>query len=105
MEALLTLKGIATVTVVEGSMTQALFLEWLENSVACSHNVILSLLIHSQQFPKCEAYPSPGLCVLIIDNAKIHHRAEILELFDHYGMLNIFSLCSTNISCNGRYTT
>ncbi|KAF8835807.1 hypothetical protein BDN67DRAFT_912337 [Paxillus ammoniavirescens] len=32
-QALLTLDGIIAATVVEGSMTQALFLDWLENSV------------------------------------------------------------------------
>ncbi|KIJ21613.1 hypothetical protein PAXINDRAFT_65189, partial [Paxillus involutus ATCC 200175] len=32
-EALLTLDGIVAATVVEGSMTQALYLDWLETSV------------------------------------------------------------------------
>jgi len=32
-EALLTLNGIVSATVVEGSMTKAAFLDWLENSV------------------------------------------------------------------------
>ncbi|KAG2741850.1 hypothetical protein P692DRAFT_20750204 [Suillus brevipes Sb2] len=68
-EALLTLDGIVAGTVVEGSMTQELFLEWLENIV----------------LPKCSAYPGP-LSVLVMDNAKIHHGAEVLELVDHFGV-------------------
>jgi hypothetical protein len=38
-EALLTLDGIIAATVVEGSMTQELFLEWLKNIVVCLLNV------------------------------------------------------------------
>ncbi|OJA14533.1 hypothetical protein AZE42_13964, partial [Rhizopogon vesiculosus] len=69
-EALLTLDGIIAATVVEGSMTQELFLDWPENIV----------------LPKCSAYPGP-LNVLVMDNAKIHHGAEVLELIDRFGAL------------------
>jgi transposase len=41
---------------------------------------LLSLL----QLPKCSAYPGP-LSVLVMDNAKIHHGQEILELVDRFG--------------------
>lgn len=41
VEALLTLDGIISVTMVEGSMTQVAFLDWLENSVVCSHIMFL----------------------------------------------------------------
>lgn len=37
------------------------------------------------QLPKCSAYPGP-LSVLIMDNAKIHHGAEVLELVDFFGV-------------------
>lgn len=40
-EALLTLDGIVAATVVEGSMTQELFLEWLEN-------IVVSLTVNSR---------------------------------------------------------
>ncbi|KAJ8456687.1 hypothetical protein ONZ45_g18619 [Pleurotus djamor] len=68
-EALLSLDGIVACTVVEGSMTKAMFLDWLEYTV----------------LPKCSAYPGP-LSVLVMDNAKIHHGDEILELFDRFGV-------------------
>ncbi|KIK82233.1 hypothetical protein PAXRUDRAFT_154208 [Paxillus rubicundulus Ve08.2h10] len=68
IEALLTLDGIISGTVVEGLMTQALFLEWLEFVV----------------LPRCSRYPGP-LSILMMDNAKIHHGAEILELADRFG--------------------
>jgi len=68
-EALLTLNGIVTCTVVEGSMTKALFLEYLE------HNVL----------PKCMAYPGP-MSVLVMDNARIHHGPQIPELCAQFGV-------------------
>jgi hypothetical protein len=45
-EALLTLDGIIAATVVEGSMTQELFLDWPENIVVCLQvvNVCYALL-------------------------------------------------------------
>ncbi|KAF8995509.1 hypothetical protein BDQ17DRAFT_1250725, partial [Cyathus striatus] len=67
-EALLSLDGIVARTVVEGSMTKVLFLDWLEHDV----------------LPKCSAYPGP-LSVIVMDNAKIHHGDEIMELFDQFG--------------------
>jgi hypothetical protein len=42
--------------------------------------------IEALQLPKCTAYPGP-LSVLVMDNAKIHHGAEILELVDRFGEL------------------
>ncbi|KIM77531.1 hypothetical protein PILCRDRAFT_76616 [Piloderma croceum F 1598] len=67
-EALLTLDGIVACKVVEGSMTKELFLEWLE------YNVL----------PKCSPFPGP-LSILVMDNAKIHHGADVLELCEHFG--------------------
>ncbi|KAF8993347.1 hypothetical protein BDQ17DRAFT_1431744 [Cyathus striatus] len=67
-EALLTFDGIVAQTVVEGSMTKVLFFDWLELDV----------------LPKCTAYPGP-LSVIVMDNVKIHHSDEILELFDCFG--------------------
>ena len=37
------------------------------------------------QMPMCIAYPGP-LSVLVLDNAKIHHNAEILALADHFSV-------------------
>jgi hypothetical protein len=34
--------------------------------------------------PLCSAYPGP-LSVLVMDNARIHHGEEILELADRFG--------------------
>jgi hypothetical protein len=81
-EALLTLDGIIAATVVEGSMTQELFLDWLENIVVRLQVVNVNLW----QLPKCSAYPGP-LSVLVVDSAKIHHGAEVLELIDRFGAL------------------
>lgn len=36
--------------------------------------------------PKCVAYPGPGLCVLVMDNARIHHGDEIDALADRFGV-------------------
>jgi transposase len=85
-EALLTLDGIVARTVVEGSMTKELFLEYLEfNVVSYSESVFLLLINHLHpQLPKCTAYPGP-LSVLVMDNARIHHGNEILELADRFG--------------------
>ncbi|KAF8977996.1 hypothetical protein BDQ17DRAFT_1266103, partial [Cyathus striatus] len=66
--ALCSLDGVVACTVVESSMTKLMFLDWLEHDV----------------LPKCTVYPGP-LSVIIMDNAKIHHGNEILELFDHFG--------------------
>jgi|ERR1700690_1726880 transposase len=35
--------------------------------------------------PKCNPYPGP-LSVLVLDNAKIHHGDELLELADRFGV-------------------
>ncbi|TFY52053.1 hypothetical protein EVG20_g10726 [Dentipellis fragilis] len=69
MTGLLTLNGMEAATVVEGSMTWNLFLEFLEHTV----------------LPKCTAYPGP-CSILVMDNAKIHHGNEILELVDRFGV-------------------
>ena len=37
-----------------------------------------------QKMPLCSAYPGP-LSVLVMDNARIHHGDEILELADRFG--------------------
>ncbi|TFY78726.1 hypothetical protein EWM64_g5286 [Hericium alpestre] len=65
----LTLNGIEAATVVEGSMTRDLFLQFLEYTV----------------LPKCTPYPGL-LSVLVMDNAKIHHGDQILELADRFGV-------------------
>ncbi|KAF8235979.1 hypothetical protein L208DRAFT_1391377, partial [Tricholoma matsutake] len=64
---LLTLNGIEAVMAVEGSMMKEMYLEFLEFTV----------------LPKCTAYPGL-LSVLVMDNAKIHHSVEILELLDRF---------------------
>lgn len=47
-EALLTLNGIVACTVVEGSMTKELFLEFLEHNVVCSYYLYLVLSSHTK---------------------------------------------------------
>jgi hypothetical protein len=82
---LLTLDGIVACKAVERSMTKELFLEWLEYNVVS----LLILTIHQitqilVQLPKCSPFPGP-LSVLVMDNAKIHHGADVLELWQHFG--------------------
>ncbi|RXW16551.1 hypothetical protein EST38_g9310 [Candolleomyces aberdarensis] len=68
-EGLLTIDGMVSNTVIEGSMTRESFLAYLEHSV----------------MPLCSAYPGP-LSVLVMDNALIHHNPDILELLDQFGV-------------------
>ena len=90
-EALLTLDGMVAGTTVEGSITSETFMAWLKFTVVCLALQFSSpfLTSSSPQLPKCSAYLGP-LSVLIIDNAKIHHSPEILELCDHVGELICF---------------
>jgi len=92
--SLLTVEGITTSRVIEGSMTKSLYLEFLEQEVVC--------MIHSRffihlppigiQMPLCTAYPGP-LSVLVMDNARIHHGDEILELADRFsGFFLLFNM-------------
>ncbi|KAJ6572951.1 hypothetical protein B0H10DRAFT_1927840 [Mycena sp. CBHHK59/15] len=57
-----------TSTVVEGSMHRDQFLGFLEHQV----------------LPLCSPYPGPS-SVLVMDNARIHHGEEIIELCDRFG--------------------
>jgi hypothetical protein len=66
-------------------MTKELFLEWLEYNVVS----LPILTIHQitqilAQLPKCSPFPGP-LSILVMDNAKIHHGADVLELCEHFG--------------------
>jgi hypothetical protein len=82
---LLSMDGLVAGTVVEGSMTKAMFMEFLEFIVVRTvkfHFLMWILIL--VQLPKCTAYPGP-LSVLVMDNAKIHHGEEILELVDRFG--------------------
>lgn len=67
-------------------MTKEVFLEYLEyNVVSLSQSHSFCCIVEcSSQLPKCTAYPGP-LSVLVMDNAKIHHGDEILELVDRFG--------------------
>lgn len=80
---LLTGNGIVAGTVVEGSMMKEMFMEFLEYTVVSVLHVVAFDMISFLQLPKCSAYPRP-LSVLVMDNVKIHHGPEILELVDHF---------------------
>ncbi|KAF8799508.1 hypothetical protein BYT27DRAFT_7030608, partial [Phlegmacium glaucopus] len=64
----LTVDGMVTSTVVEGSMTTNSFCEFLEENV----------------LPLCSPFPGK-LSVLVMDNARIHHGAGVRELIENYG--------------------
>ncbi|PPQ82244.1 hypothetical protein CVT24_012928 [Panaeolus cyanescens] len=66
---LLTIDGMVTSTVVEGSMTHQSYLGFLEHSV----------------MPLCAPFPGI-LSVLVMDNAKIHHGEGILDLAEQFGV-------------------
>ncbi|PPQ78673.1 hypothetical protein CVT24_002262 [Panaeolus cyanescens] len=68
-EGLLTLDGMISSTVVEGSMTHDLYMQYLEFTV----------------LPLCSPYPGP-LSVLVMDNARIHHGDNILDLVERFGV-------------------
>jgi len=69
----LTSHGMLTSTVVEGSMYRDQYLGFLEHSV----------------LPLCSRYPGP-LSVLVMDNARIHHGEEILELCNRFGVRLVY---------------
>ena len=65
-------------------MTKQLFLEWFEfNVVSILILAVLTCGLATCQLPKCSAYPGP-LSVLVMDNAKIHHGADVTELCDQF---------------------
>ncbi|PPR08155.1 hypothetical protein CVT24_012145 [Panaeolus cyanescens] len=70
-EGLLTLDGMIANTIVEGSMTRDLYLHFLEFTV----------------MPLCSPFPGI-LSVLVMDNARIHHGEEILELAERFGQFS-----------------
>jgi hypothetical protein len=68
-------------------MTRHRFLEYLEHFVVCLHSHIISsscYLAPSVQLPLCTPFPG-YLSVLVMDNARIHHGDEILELTEQFG--------------------
>jgi len=72
-------------SVVEGSMKQDGFLQFLENQVVCLYPPIIIFRTKSVQLPLCSPLPGP-LSVLVMDNACIHHSDEIVELIEQYDM-------------------
>ena len=78
---LLTIDGMVSNTVVEGSMTRDLFLEYLESMVVCYCLVfwVCIYLCNCEQMPLCAPFPG-YLSVLVMDNAHIHYGEGILEL-------------------------
>ena len=82
---LLTIDGMVSNTVVEGSMTRDFFLEYLESKVVCYCLVfwVCIYLCNCDQMPLCAPFPG-YLSVLVMDNARIHHGEGILELAEHF---------------------
>lgn len=85
---LLTLEGIVAAIIVEGSVTRRIFLRFLEKHVA---RITLVQSIDNQctkylfdQMPLTTPFPGPR-SVLVLDNARIHHGEEVLDLCTKYG--------------------
>ncbi|KAG2055021.1 hypothetical protein BDR06DRAFT_882811, partial [Suillus hirtellus] len=66
--AALTVDGIIAGHIVEGSLRRKGYLNFLKHSV----------------LPHCEAYPGKN-SVLVMDNAQIHHGADVRELVEQFG--------------------
>lgn len=101
-EGLLTTDGMMATAVVKGSMTRNLFLEYLEKEVVRDkHIYLLTYSLSYTQLPLTSPFPGK-LSVLVMDNAKIHHREDILELVEPYGntyiLIYLFAFLLTAIS-------
>ena len=83
-EGLLTVDGMVSNTVIEGSMTRAIFLAYLEHFIIHPTAILLESDLHANQLPLCSPFPGK-LSVLCLDNAHIHHGEEILELTTCFG--------------------
>nr|GAT45666.1 predicted protein [Mycena chlorophos] len=70
---LLTIDGMLTSTVVEGSMHRDQFVAFLEGHV----------------LPLCSPFPGP-LSVLVMDNAKIHHGEDVYEVCAQAGVRVVY---------------
>ena len=96
-EALLTLDGIVAGTVVEGSMTKAMFLEYLELNVV-SHNIVKSWF-HPHHCPSSlNALPFLGrLAFLLWTMLKFATEMRLLSLWKHLvrGQIYLHLGCNT----------
>ena len=84
-------EGIVAADVVEGSFTQDLFIKSLWDDVVCIHSLQLCILVFFvhvcsgfSQLPLTTPHPGPR-SVILIDNARIHHHPDIIELVESYG--------------------
>jgi hypothetical protein len=90
---LLTVDGIVANRVVEWSMKQADYLDFIEHEVVHPEFLldaitfpILPRHVHrsnNQKMPLITPFPGP-LSVLVMDNTRIHHGEEILELAERF---------------------
>ncbi|KAF8187233.1 hypothetical protein K438DRAFT_2151265 [Mycena galopus ATCC 62051] len=88
---LLTLDGMMANRVVEGSTKCVDYLDFIEHEV----------------MPLTSAFPGP-LSVLVMDNARIHHGKEILELAEHFSAsvsLALSPLTYCTFRCSHRIST
>jgi transposase len=78
----LTLDGIITHIVVEGSVTSEKFVEFLRDFVVHpSIFLLVCIYLHILQMPLTNPYPGPR-SVLILDNCNIHHAEEVRVLVE-----------------------
>jgi hypothetical protein len=56
--------------------------------------IIHFIMTNKPKMPLCSAYPGP-LSVLVMDNARIHHGDEILELADRFGEFTYKVICQS----------
>jgi hypothetical protein len=78
----LTLDGIITYNIIEGSVTAARFLTFLRELVVrlSSHLCFHSFTFHLQ-LPLTNPYPGPR-SVIVLDNCSIHHAKDIHQLIE-----------------------
>ena len=78
-------EGIIASRVVEGSFTRESFLEYLRDDLVSSLFIRgIYLIMHCYYLPLTTPFPSPR-SVLVLDNAKIHHSDEVIQLAEGYG--------------------
>ena len=98
----LTLDGLITWDIIEGSVTVEHFLQFLCEHVVCDNALFLSFepsdcfLI---QIPLTNPYPGPH-SVLVLDNCSIHHANEVGELVEEQAGLFSNLQAAISIDCS-----
>jgi transposase len=87
----LTTQGVLSVKVVKGSMTRDELMVYLKEDIVSTtsgRSICLCLDRHFLlQLKRMNPYPLPH-SVLVMDNAQIHHSAELIDLIEEHGLFH-----------------